>query len=238
MQLSLEDSPHLDRAEHKLFRRLIGRLIFMVVATRPDIAFAVNQLSQYLAEPRRIHLAAGKHLLRYVKGTITYGITFGAKERQGLIAYADSAYANSARNRSTTGFIFMLDGAPIAWASRKQSITAQSSTEAEYMAVSEATKQAIWVRHFLYAIGKGSIYREAPTTIYEDNQGAMKIAGNPINHPKTKHIAVRYHAIRDHMADGEVRLEHLPTTQMVADGLTKATNHVSQARLVGDLGLA
>lgn len=238
MQLSLEDSPRLDRAEHKLFRRLIGRLIFMVVATRPDIAFAVNQLSQYLAEPRRIHLAAGKHLLRYVKGTITYGITFGAKGRQGLIAYADSAYANSARNRSTTGFIFMLDGAPIAWASRKQSITAQSSTEAEYMAVSEATKQAIWVRHFLYAIGKGSIYREAPTTIYEDNQGAIKIAENPINHPKTKHIAVRYHAIRDHMADGEVRLEHLPTTQMVADGLTKATNHVSQARLVGDLGLA
>ena len=96
MQLSLEDSPRLDQAEHKLFQRLIGRLIFMVVATRPDIAFAVNQLSQYLAEPRRIHLAAGKHLLRYVKGTITYGITFGAKGRQGLIAYADSAYANSA----------------------------------------------------------------------------------------------------------------------------------------------
>ena len=162
----------------------------------------------------------------------------GRQQQRGLIAYADSAYANSARNRSTTGFIFMIDGTPITWMSRKQSITAQSSTEAEYMAVSEAAKQAIWARHLLYAIGKGSIYREAPTTIYEDNQGAIKIADNPINHPKTKHIVVWYHAIWDHISNGEVRLEHLATNQMIADGLTKATNHVSQGQLVEDLGLA
>ncbi|ODM22039.1 hypothetical protein SI65_02884 [Aspergillus cristatus] len=85
---------------------------------------------------------------------------------------------------------------------------------------------------------KGSIYRDAPTTIYEDNQGAIKIADNPVNHPKTKHIAIRYHVIRDHIGNGEIRLEHLPTDKMIADGLTKATNHVSQGRLVRDLGLA
>jgi hypothetical protein len=237
---SLEDSSRLGRQDHKLFRRLIGRLIFLVIATRPDIAFAVNQLSQYLAEPRRVHLAAVKHVLRYIKGTIDFGLTFGAKgsSQKGLIAYADSAYANSAKNRSTTGFIFMIDGTPIAWTSRKQSVTAQSSTEAEYMAVSEATKQAIWIRHFLYAIRKDSIYRDAPTTIYEDNQGAIKIADNPINHPKTKHIAVRYHAIRDHIGNGEIHLEHMPTSEMIADGLTKTTNHISQGRLVEALGLA
>ena len=106
------------------------------------------------------------------------------------------------------------------------------------MAVSEAAKQAVWIRHFLYAVGKGSIYHDAPTTIYEDNQGAIKIADNPINHPKTKHIAVRYHAIRDHIGNGEIRLEHLPTDKMIADGLTKVTNHASQGRLVEDLGLA
>ncbi|ODM21132.1 hypothetical protein SI65_04185 [Aspergillus cristatus] len=239
VKLEAPDSSLLGRAEHKLFRRLIGRLIFLVIATRPDIAFAVNQLSQYLAEPRKVHLAAAKHVLRYVKGTIYYRLTFSAKGRpKGLYAYADSAYANSAKNRSTTGFVFFINGTPITWTSRKQSVTAQSSTEAEYMAVSEAAKQAIWTRHFLYAIGKGSIYRDAPTTIYEDNQGAIKIADNPINHPKTKHIAVRYHAIRDHIGNGEIRLEHLPTDKMIADGLTKATNHVSQGRLVRDLGLA
>ncbi|ODM15139.1 hypothetical protein SI65_09378 [Aspergillus cristatus] len=239
VKLEAPDSSLLGRAEHKLFRRLIGQLIFLVIATWLDIAFAVNQLSQYLAEPRKVHLAAAKHVLRYVKGTIYYRLTFSAKGRpKGLYAYADSAYANSAKNRSTTGFVFFINGTPITWTSRKQSVTAQSSTEAEYMAVSEAAKQAIWTRHFLYAIGKGSIYRDAPTTIYEDNQGAIKIADNPINHPKTKHIAVRYHAIRDHIGNGEIRLEHLPTDKMIADGLTKATNHVSQGRLVRDLGLA
>ena len=108
--------------------------------------FAVNQLSQYLAEPSQVHLGAAKHMLRYVKGTIGYGLMFSAKGRQqqcGLIAYADSAYMNSARNWSTTGFIFMIDGTPIIWMSRKQSITAQSSTEAKYMAVLEAAKQMI-----------------------------------------------------------------------------------------------
>ncbi|BCR87868.1 uncharacterized protein ACHE_40432S [Aspergillus chevalieri] len=239
IKLEAPDSSLLGRAEHKLFRRLIGRLIFLVIATRPDIAFAVNQLSQYLAEPRKVHLAAAKHVLRYVKGTMGYGLTFGAKgSPKGLYAYADSAYANSAKNRSTTGFIFFINGTPITWSSRKQSVTAQSSTEAEYMAVSEAAKQAVWIRHFLYAIGKGSIYRDAPTTIYEDNQGAIKIADNPINHPKTKHIAVRYHAIRDHIGNGEICLEHLSTDKMIADGLTKVTNHASQGRLVEDLGLA
>ena len=122
--------------------------------------------------------------------------------------------------------------------SRKQTVTAQSSTEAEYMAVSEAAKQAIWIRHFLHSIGKETVYNMAPTTIYEDNQGAIKLADNPVNHPKTKHIAVRYHAIREHIANGEIRLEYLPTDRMVADGLTKATNHVTQERLVDGLGLA
>lgn len=239
VKLDTEDSPLLGRGEHKLFRRLIGRLMFMVIATRPDIAFAVNQLSQYLAGPRRIHLGAAKHVLRYIKGTIGYGLMFGSKgsKDNGLVAYADSAYANSAKSRSTTGFVFMINGAPIAWSSRKQSITAQSTTEAEYMAVSEAAKQAIWVRHFLHAIGKGSIYHDAPTTIYEDNRGAINIADNPINHPKTKHIAVRYHAIRDHINNGEVRLEHLATDSMLADGLTKATHHVKHGEFIEGLGI-
>lgn len=235
VKLNSEDSPPLGRSEHKLFRRLIGRLIFLVIATRLDIAFAVNQLSQYLAEPRQIHLGAAKHILRYIKGTITFGLTFSAKGRQiGLSAYADSAYANSAKSRSTTGFIFMINGTPITWTSRKQSITAQSTTEAEYMAVSEAAKQAIWIRHFLYTIGRGLT---GPTIIYEDNQGAIHLAGNPVDHPKTKHIAVRYHAIRDHIGNGEIRLEHLPTDKMIADALTKATHHDAHTRFLDSVGM-
>ena len=128
----------------------------------------------------------------------------------------------------------MIDDAPITWTSRKQSVTAQSTTEAEYMAVSEAAKQAIWIRHFLYAIGKGLI---GPTIIYEDNRGAIHLADNPVDHPKTKHIAVRYHAIRDHIGNGEIRLEHLPTDKMIADALTKATHRDAHTRFLDSMGM-
>ena len=238
IQLSDTDSSRLGRSDHKLFWRLIGWLIFLVTATRPDISYAVNQLSQFLMELRQVHLVAAKHVLCYIQVTKDYGLVFGAKGRQGLVMYADSVYANSVRSRLTTGFIFMINGSPVTWNSRKQTVTAQSSTEAEYMAVLEAAKQAIWIRHFLYSIGKETVYNMALTTIYEDNQGVIKLADNPVNHPKTKHIAVRYHAIREHIANGEIRLEYLPTDQMIADGLTKATNHVTQERLVDGLGLA
>lgn len=123
----------LGREDHKLFRRLIGRLTFLVVATRPDIAFPVNQLSIYLAEPCKIHLEAAKRILRYLKATIDYGLTYGAKgrQREGLVGYVDSAYANTAKGKSTTGFVFMIEGTPITWGSKKQAVTAQNSTEAE-----------------------------------------------------------------------------------------------------------
>ena len=206
VQLSDTDSSCLGRSDHKLFWRLISRLIFLVTATRPDISYAVNQLSQFLAELRQVHLVVVKHILHYVKATMDYGLVFGAKgrQRQGLVVYADSVYTNSVRSCSTTGFVFMINGSPITWNSRKQTVTAQSSMEAEYMAVLEAAKQAIWIRHFLYSIGRETVYNMALMTIYEDNQGVIKLADNPVNHLKTKHIAVHYHAIWEHIANGEI----------------------------------
>ena len=106
------------------------------------------------------------------------------------------------------------------------------------MAVLEAAKQAIWIRHFLHSIGKETVYNMVLTTIYKDNQGTIKLTDNPVNHPKTKHIAVCYHAIQEHIANSEIRLEYLPTDQMIADSLTKATNHITQEQLVDRLGLA
>ena len=106
------------------------------------------------------------------------------------------------------------------------------------MAISEAAKQAIWIHHFLYSIGKEVIYKMAPTTIYKDNQGTIKLTDNPVNHPKTKHIAVHYHAIWEHIANSKIQLEYLSTDQMIADSLTKATNHITQEQLVDRLGLA
>lgn len=238
VQLSDDSSPCLRRDEHKLFQRLIGQLIFLITTTQPDISFPVNQLSQFLVEPRQVHLVAAKHVLRYIQATMDYGLVFGVKGRQGLVTYTDSAYTNSVRNHSTTRFVFMINGSLVCWNSRKQMVTAQSSTEAEYMAISEAAKQAVWIRHFLYSIGKEVMYKMVLTTIYKDNQGAIKLADNPVNHLKTKHIAVCYHAIQEHIANSEIRLEYLLMDQMVANSLTKATNHVTQEWLVDGLGLA
>ena len=145
MQLSDNNSLHLARRDHKLFQRLIGQLIFLITATQPDISFAINQLSQFLAGPRQVHLAVAKHVLYYIQATLDFRLVFGTKGRQGLIAYTDSAYVNSVNYHSTTGFVFMIDNVPITWNSRKQLVTAQSSTEVEYMAVSEAAKQAVQI---------------------------------------------------------------------------------------------
>ena len=107
IQLSDDSSSCLRRDEHKLFQRLIGQLIFLITAIQPDIFFTVNQLSQFLTEPRQVHLVAAKHVLHYIQATIDYRLVFGAKrrQRQGLVAYTDSVYANSVRNHLTTGFI-------------------------------------------------------------------------------------------------------------------------------------
>ena len=136
-----------------------------------------------------------------------------------LIGYSDSAYRNATKERSTSAYVFMLANGPVSWCSRKQPITAMSTTEAEYIAAAEAAKQAIWIRHFLTAISK---HPKQPTQLGIDNQGALILSSNPVNHLRSKHIRIRYHAIRDFIEHGDIKPIYVPTSEMVADGLTKA----------------
>jgi len=138
----------------------------------------------------------------------------------------------------------MMAGGPISWSSRKQPITAMSTTEAEYVAAAEAAKHAVWIRHFLFAIRKGhrgptnlTFMGKEPTQLGIDNQGALALASNPVNHFRSKHINVRYHAIRDFIEQGEIKAVYVPTDQMVADGLTKAARPDLMKRLVKALRL-
>jgi spore coat polysaccharide biosynthesis protein SpsF (cytidylyltransferase family) len=114
----------------------------------------------------------------------------------------------------------MMAGGPVSWCSRKQPITAMSTTESEYIAAAETAKQAIWIRHFLAAIRK---HPKGPIELGIDNQGALALASNPVNHLRSKHIRVRYHAIRDFIEHGDIKAFFVPTSEMVADGLTKAS---------------
>ncbi|KAE8555293.1 hypothetical protein EYB25_003841 [Talaromyces marneffei] len=220
-----EDSPKLSHEAHSQFRHAIGRLTYLAGGTRPDIQRTVNRLSQHLVEPKEIHFKAIKHLLRYLRGTTNYAISYlkGSKDKK-LVGYTDAAYGNASNLRSTTGYIFMLAGGPICWSSRKQPITATSSSEAEYIAAANSAKQAIWLRHFLYSIRKPETYKNGPIPLYIDNTSALKLAGNPVMHSRSKHIMIRYHVIRDFIERDEIKPIHIPGDQMLADSLTKAVN--------------
>jgi hypothetical protein len=152
-----------------------------------------------------------------------------------LIGYVDAAYANATKKRSTSGYIFMLAGGPVSWSSRKQPITALSSTEAEYIAAADGAKQAVWLCHFIYSVGKQRVLNGRPTPFYMDNQSSMRLSQNPVEHTRSKHIHVRYHAIRDSIEHGEIAPIYTHTKKMLADSITKAADKDTFGRLIKSL---
>ena len=193
----------------------------MVTATRPDLAQPLGLVNQFCSNPGVEHWTAAKRILRYIKGTIDYGITFhGNKETEvQLNGYVDADWGSNPNGRkSQSGYLFTLCGGVISWASKKQSVVALSSTEAEYVAASLACQEAVWLRVLLEDI---SFVQNKPTIIKEDNQGAIALSRNPKYHPRTKHIDIKHHFIRDKVAKKEVVLDYCPTEEMLADLLTK-----------------
>jgi hypothetical protein len=163
--------------------------------TRPDICFAVNTLSQFLVEPRHVHLVAAKHVMRYLKGTIDCGLSYDGDHDFTLSGYTDADWAGSVSDRkSTSGCCFSLGSAMISWQSRKQSSIALSTAEAEYIVACSASCKAIWLRKLL--TGLFDLEMKA-TMILCDNQSCIKMTENPVFHDRSKHIEIRYHYIRD-----------------------------------------
>ena len=162
-----------------LYRQLIGSLMYLV-NTRPNICFAVNSLSQFMVEPRRVHWVAAKHVLRYLQGTVHYGLDYRQGDGVRLVGYIDSDWAGCASDRkSTSGYYFDLGSTVVSCFIRKQKSVALSSFEAEYMAASQASCEAIWLRKMLVGLfGQ----RLRPTVIYDDNQSCIKLMENPFFH--------------------------------------------------------
>jgi hypothetical protein len=205
------------------YQAAVGALMFAAICTRPDISFAVGQLSQYASNPDRSHFSALTQVFRYLRGTIEYRLCYKGTGRvqdiPTLVGYSDADWAGDiGQRRSTTGYTFLLCGAAVSWQSKRQRTIAQSTVEAEYMAAASATKEAIWLRSLLTGIG---CEPSGPTILRVDNEGAIKLAENPRHHDLTKHIAVRYHLIRQHIADGTITLMHVPTGLQTADCFTK-----------------
>lgn len=216
--MKLRSSTNRDALQRLPYRELIGSLMYLAVATRPDIAHAVSWLSQFVTCYDETHWAAGKRVLRYLRGTSGLGLTY-RRSQPALTGYVDADWGNcTEERRSYTGYVFIVAGGAVTWESRKQRTVALSSTEAEYMGIAEAVKEVIYLRRFLIELGSDDL---AAATLFSDNMGAQKLVANPVFHSRTKHIDIRHHFVRDAVRDHNIQLKYASTDNMVADVLTK-----------------
>lgn len=210
------------------YRSLIGSLMYISVSTRPDITYSVGVLSQHLERPSLSTWNLALHVLRYLRGTTDLEIRYnkGGEIIEGNHSwsypecYVDSDWAgDKSSRRSTTGYLFSLNGAAISWRSRLQPTVALSSTEAEYRAATEAGQEVVRLRGLLQSI---NISQSDSTPLYCDNKGATDLAVKQIYHARTKHVEVQHHWIREKVSEGIIKLIHIPSDLMKADLLTKA----------------
>ncbi|KAE9176563.1 hypothetical protein PF004_g26044 [Phytophthora fragariae] len=223
VQLTKADESQTEEDKAKMkskpYRSLVGSLMYLACGTRPDISVAVAKLSCFLENPGEKHWDAGIKVVRYLLKTKDVGIVYDGLLGTHLEAYSDADWVdNRDDRRSVSGMLLMLCGAPVVWRSTFQKTVALSSTEAEYMALSDCVKECVWMRRLLKDIGAEQV---GATVIYEDNQGAMSLAKNVGYQARTKHIDIRCHFIREKVVSNEVELEYVDTKNQLADFMTK-----------------
>ena len=208
-------------ADERLYREIVGSLIYVMTATRPDLCYIVTKLSQYMSQPTQNHMISAKHALRYLKATCDHKLVYRkSADSLRLVGNCDADWGNSEDRKSTTGYGFMLQHKSlISWKSRKQPTIALSTCEAEYMAMCAATQEGL----FLKALIKDMMGTDefSDFTIHCDNQGAIALGKNPVQHQRSKHIDIKYHFIRNEIQKGIVNLLYVPTDQNWADMFTK-----------------
>ncbi|THG96936.1 hypothetical protein EW145_g7692 [Phellinidium pouzarii] len=238
--LTKGDSPVTEEGKAEMqgvpYSALIGSFMYLVIWTRPDLAYSAMALSQFSSNPGIAHWTEAKHVLRYLLGTLDYGLTLGGKGSDlELRGYADADWGSNEHRHSITGYVFYLGIGAVSWQSKKQQTTALSSGEAEYMALSAATQEALWLRSVLSELG----YAQAtPTVIACDNQAAIALTSDSILHARVKHIDIRHHFIRDHVAAGHIVSEYVPTADQTADILTKGLPKPAHRTHSASLGLS
>ncbi|MBW0554947.1 hypothetical protein O181_094662 [Austropuccinia psidii MF-1] len=204
------------------FQQAIGSLNYIAQHTRPDIMFTINQLSRFCTQPGSMYWSALKHLLRYLKGTCMLNLEYSkpaiSSSTQCLAGWADADYANSKEDRkSILGHIVLVYGNPISWLSKKQSVVAQSTTEAEFISLNICAKQMRWVSFVLSDLGQEIV----KPIMFSDNLGAVTISKQASSNANTKHIEVRYQYIRDCVVRNLLSINQVSSSEMIADILTK-----------------
>jgi hypothetical protein len=200
------------------YREAIGSLMYASVATQPNITFAVSTLSQFLENPGELHWATVKQIFRYLSGTQDLELTYGG-ERHDLVRYTDVDGVAQEHWHAISGHIFILDVGAVSWSSQKQELVTLSTTEAEYVAATHASKEALWLQKLIRELFP---LMTRPMMLYCDNQAMLRLIEDDNYHAQTKHIDVHYHFIWDITKCGDIKTIYCPTNQMVVDILTKA----------------
>jgi transposase InsO family protein len=232
LKLTKNEGETLDKEKYP-YGTLVGKLMFLAVATRPDLAYTVGALTRFMANPTIVHWQVAKDVVRYLAKTPERGITFRGSNTE-LKVYCDADYAGDIdTRRSTTGYVFMMSGGATSWNSKRQPTVAVSTTEAEYMAAAAAVKEGLWMRKLLESLN----VKVDKINIMCDNQSAIKLLKNPIFSVRSKHIDVIHHFARERVLRGDVVFNYIHTKKMLADVMTKALPTEQHEELCAQMGV-
>ncbi|KAJ0522562.1 putative RNA-directed DNA polymerase [Helianthus annuus] len=240
--LNSDQCPKLDKDKEDMkkvpYASAIGSIMYAMLCTRPDVSFALSLTSRYQQNPGKSHWIAVKNILKYLKRTKDMFLIFGGLEEELKVkCYTDASFQTDRDDsRSQTGYVFTLNGGAITWKSSKQSVVAQSTTESEYIAASEAAKEAVWMKKFIADLEVIPSIQK-PIEIFCDNTGAIAQAKEPRSHHSTKHILRKFHYIREVLERGDIVVEKIDTDQNLADPFTKPIPQVRHEKHADCIGL-
>ena len=206
------------RIDSSFYKKIVGNLMYLTT-TRLDVMFVVSLISRFMDCPIKLHFQSAKRILRYLKGTIDFGVLYEKGGNEELIAYTYSDYARDLDDRKNTlGYVFMLSSGVMSWSSKKQHVVSLSTTEAEFIVTTSCACQAIWLRRILEGLNHA---QHDSTIVYCDNSSTIKLSKNPVMHGRCKHIDVCFHFLRELTKDEIVKMVHCHTREQVANIMTK-----------------
>lgn len=216
------------------YHEAVGSLMYASLGMRPDISFAVQTVSRFSTKPGLIHWDAVKRIFRYLKGTKDLWLSFGHAKID-LAGYADADGSMAEDRHAISGYAFIVHGGAVSWSAKRQEIVSLSTTESEYVAVTHAAKEALWLRSLIEQLFGTTL---SPTTLFSDNQSAIALSKDHQYHARTKHIDIRFHFIHWIIEQGSIRLIYCPTDDMIADTLTKALPSAKVKHFASEFGLS
>lgn len=219
-EMAPEEDTEISEMKNVPYKEALGSLMYAYLVTRMDLGCAVSTLGAFAENPGKTHWNALKRVLRYIKGTKDFKLTFNNSGKAKLVGYSDANWAGNVDDRrSTSGYVFLLGNSAISWCSKRQQTVSLSTTESEYIAITLACQELLWLKGLLKDIDNS--YVETPIKLFSDNQSAIKLVYSNNYHARSKHIDTKYNFVKENVANKVIDLSYVPTEEMIADALTK-----------------